>query len=157
MTDIRVFVLISAMVYFVLAAVLEGILIAEYFKRKEKFRGGILGYGVALVVITIFFILHIYRSFVVPLVWINWICLFLVFLANVLIILTSLRYFGYLNKKLFFFAPIFTVSIIIIEILRLLYVNKSFEIYTAATMLTATPFAYFMIVGFLINSSGEKK
>lgn len=153
MTDFRIIVLISAIVYFVLAIILGGILFTEYCKRGKKFRSGILGYGVFLIVIFGFYFSDIYRNLISPSVLVNWICLFLAFLASVLFILTSFKYFRYLNKKLFFSISVFAVSIIVIEILRLLHVNKSFEIYTAIVTLMATIFTYLLIVGFLINTS----
>ncbi len=153
MTDTRTIVLISAIVYFVLAIILGGILFTEYYKRGKKFRGGILGYGVFLIVIFSFYFSDIYRNLINPSVLVNWICLFLAFLASVLFVSTSFKYIRYLNKKLFFSISIFAVSIIIIEILRLLHVNKSFEIYTAIVTLIATILTYLLIIGFLINTS----
>jgi len=152
MIKTEMFVLISALVHFIFAVVLGGILIVEYHKRKKKFIGGILGYGLFLIVIIGFFIFDIYRNLVVSFVWMNWICLSLAILANISFLSTSFKYLKYINKKLFFSVPVFAVSIIIIEILRLLYADKSFEIYTAIATLSATLLGYFVIVKFLINT-----
>ncbi len=154
---IKSLVLSSALVHFVLAIVLGGILITEYNKRKQKFRKGMLGYGTFLIVILVFFIFDIYRNLIVSFVWINWTCLVFAVLANISFILTSFKYFKYLNKKLFFSIPVFSVGIIVIEILRLLYVNKSFEIYTAITTFIVTTIGYFVIVSFLINTPANEK
>ncbi len=70
----------------------------------------------------------------------------------VIFIFVSLRYWKNINKKLFFSVPVFSVSIIIVEILRLLYADKSFGIYTAISSLMATFIGYFVIVKFLINT-----
>ncbi len=150
-------ILSSAIVHFVLVVVLGGILITEYYKRKEKLRGGILEYGVFLIVILTFFVLDAYRNFVVSLVLINWINLFLAILANILFLGISLRYFKYINKILFFSIPPFSIGIVIIEVLRLLQVGKNLEIFTAITTLVATTLGYFVIVSFLINVSVNKK
>ncbi len=153
---IKSLVLSSALVHFVLAIVLGGILITEYYKRKEKFRGGMFGYGIFLITIIGFLVLDTYRNLIVSLRWINWICLVFAVLANVLFVVTSLRYFKYINKGLFFSIPLFSISIVMIEVLRLLYANKSFGIYTAIATLAATSLGYFVIIGFLINTSGVK-
>ena len=116
-----------------------------------------LGYGTFLIVILVFFIFDIYRNLIVSFVWINWTCLVFAVLANISFILTSFKYFKYLNKKLFFSIPVFSVGIIVIEILRLLYVNKSFEIYTAITTFIVTTIGYFVIVSFLINTPANEK
>lgn len=150
-------VLSSALVHFILVITLVGILIVEYTKKDEKFKAAIIGYIGFLIVIFAFFVLDVYRNIIGASILINWIALFLAFLANVLLILVSFRYFKYINKKLFFSIPLFSVSMVIIEVLRILYVDKSFEIYTAIVAIVATILAYFVIVGFLINTSGEKK
>lgn len=156
MIETKAFVLISTIVHFVLVVVLEGILITEFYKRKEKFGGGILVYGIFLIVILAFSILDIYRNLISASTLLNWINLSLATLANILFIGASLKYFKYINKKLFFSIPLFSISIVIIEVLRLLGIGRSLEMYTAITTLTATTLAYFVIVGFLINSSGGK-
>ncbi len=152
MIETNIFVLISAIVHFALVIVLGGILIAEYYKRKEKLRGGILGYGAFLIVILVFFVLDVYRNLVAPSMLLNWVNLFLATLANVIFITTSLKYFKSINKKLFFSIPPFAISIIIIEVLMLLQVGTYLEVYTAITTLIATVIGYLMIIGFLINT-----
>ena len=51
---VKPLVLSSALVHFVFVIVLGGILIIEYHKRKEKFKGGILRYGVFLITMMVF-------------------------------------------------------------------------------------------------------
>ncbi len=150
---IKSLVLTSALVHFVLVIVLGGVLITEYHKRKHKFRRGILWYGVFLITIFSFFVLDIYRNLVAPLMMINWTCLVLSVLASIFFILTSLKYFKYINKGLFFSIPLFSISIIIIEVLRIVYVGWSFGVYTAISTLCATILGYLLIIKFLINTS----
>ena len=156
MIETNVFVLIGGIVHFILVVVLGGILIEEYYKKKGELRGGILGYVVFLIVILVFFVLDVYRNFVASLVLLNWINLFLAILANVLFVIISFKYLKSINKKLFFSIPPFSIGIIIIEILRLLQIGKYLEIYTVITTLTATILAYFVIIGFLINTSNNR-
>ena len=148
-------VLSVALAHFVLAIVLGGVLFAEYHKRGKKFRSGILGYGVFLIVIFVFYSFGVYRNLVDASVLVNWVCLFLAFLANVLFVLISLKYLKNINKILFFSILPFSLGIIVIEILRILHPDKFFEIYTGFTTIIATIFAYFLIVGFLINTSKQ--
>ncbi len=157
MVYIETIVLVSAIIHFILVVVLGGILIEEYYKRKEKFRKGILVYVLFLIVILIFFVLDAYRNLVVSLILFDWINLFLAILANILFVGISLKYFKYINKILFFSIPPFSISIVIIEVLRLLQVGKYLEISTAITTLVATTLGYFVIVSFLINTSLDKK
>ncbi len=154
---VKTLVLSSALVHYVLAVVLGGILISEYFKRKKEFRKGILVYFVFTVTILVFFILDFYRNLILPSVLINWIGLFLAILANISFIGVSLKYFKYINKGLFFSIPLFAISIIIIEVLRIVYVGQSFEVYTAISTLSATLLGYLLIIDFLINTSVNKK
>jgi len=149
---VKILVLSSALVHYVLATVLVGVLVAEYYKRKEKLRGGILGYVAFLIVILIFFVLDIYRNFVAPSVLLNWICLFLDLLASALFVITSFKYLKNVNKKLFFSILPFAIGIAIIEVLRLLEVGRYLETYTAITTLIATILGYFLIVSFLIET-----
>ncbi len=157
MIEVETFVMISAMVHFVLVIVLGGILIAEYYKTNKKFKKGILRYEAFLIVILTFFVLEVYRTLITSSIPVNWICLFLAILANILFVSTSLKYWKHINRKLFFVIPPFAIGIIVIEVLRLLQVGKYLEIYTAMTTLVATIFAYFIILSFLINISGKKK
>ena len=154
---IKILVISSAVVHFVLVTVLGGVLITEYYKRKGKFRGGILGYGVFLIVILLFFVLDIYRNLVAPWVLFNWINLFLAFLAGVFFLTTSFKYLKNINKKLLFSIPPFAIGIIIIEVLRLLQIGLNLEIYTAIATLTATILGYPLIIGFLIDTSNKNK
>ncbi len=152
---VKISVLSGALVHYVLAIVLGGILIAEYYERRKKLRGGILGYVLFLIVIIIFFVLDIYRNLVASSVLLNWIGLFLDLLASALFVITSFKYFKNINKKLFFSVMPFAMGIAIVEVLRLLEIGKYLAIYTAITTLTATILGYFMIIGFLINTSNK--
>lgn len=153
---VKILVLSSALAHYVLAIVLGGILIAEYFKRKKKLRGGILGYVAFSVTILIFYILDIYRNFVAPSVLLNWIGLFLDLLASIFFVATSLKYLKNINKILFISVTPFALGIATVEVLRLLQIGANLEIYTAITTLAATILGYFMIVDFLINTSERR-
>jgi len=152
---VKILVLSSALVHYVIVAVLGGVLITEYYKRKKELRGGILGYGAFLIIILVFFVLDIYRNLVASSMLIDWISLFLAILANISFVATSLRYFEYINKRLFFSIPLFSIGIIIVEILRVLQIGKNLEVYTAITTLVATIFGYLLIIGFLIDRSSN--
>lgn len=146
-------VLSSALVHYVLAVILIGILITEYAKRAKKYRGGIASYIGLFIIILIFYLLDMYRNLLAPSVLINWICLFLAFLANALFILVTFKYLKNINKILFFSIPPFSLGIVVVEILRILYPDKSFDLYTSFTTIIATTLAYLLIIGFLINTA----
>jgi len=152
---VKIFVLSSAIVHFVLVTVLGGVLITEYYKRKKELRGGIPGYGAFLTVILVFFVLDVYRNLVAPSIFLNWINLFLAISADTLFVVTSFKYLKSINKKLFFSVFPFAVGIVVVEVLRLLQIGAYLEIYTASATLIATIIGYPIIVGFLIDRSDK--
>lgn len=140
--------------HYIFILCLTGVLIAVYFNRKKEFSQGIIGYALFLLTILVFFIFDLYRD-IIFLVGFQWVELSLSLLASFFFIATSIKYWKYINNKLFFSNMPFVLGILAIGVLQFINPDASFAIYRSFFTFIATFIAYFIVVSFLINTSGK--
>ncbi len=157
MEIIKILALTNYFVQYILLVILVGVLVGEYFRRKDKFKKGLFLYLILTVSITIFVVLDNYRVFVGIERGIIMNILMLMNTGQLLLfIVNSIRVWSFINKKLFFGIPIFVIGIILFESGLNLFFGDYFDFLNIISVFGATILYYFFIVSFLIDTSPKK-